>query len=197
MTAVEEDLKAPPGPIGFLQEAVFVKALTHRRTHDWENAVSSKRLFGVQLAHLSALCLLLVAMGVLASHTQSKAARLALANKRGGAFDVQVVPGDAEIERGSPLLVVARFGGAVPPRAKLVLSDSTGASVDHAMTRSLEDPTFACRIESVESNISYRIEFADSRTQTYRIRVFENPIVQRIDAKLVYPGYTASRTTDG
>ncbi len=58
------------------------------------------------------------------------------------------------------------------------------------MTRSLEDPTFAGRVESVETDLTYRVEFAGRSSETYHVRVFEYPELKRADAKLVFPGYT-------
>ena len=58
------------------------------------------------------------------------------------------------------------------------------------MTRSLEDPTFAGRVESVENDLTYRIEYGGLHTETYRVTVFEYPELQRTDAKLVFPKYT-------
>src|SRR5207342_1298945 len=54
--------------------------------------------------------------------------------------EVAVEPGNAEIERGTALLVVARFKGQVPADATLVIEGNDEA---RAMTRNLEDPTFA------------------------------------------------------
>ncbi len=59
------------------------------------------------------------------------------------------------------------------------------------MTRSLEDPTFAGRVESVDADLSYRVEFDGASTETYHVRVFEYPELERADAKLVFPAYTA------
>ena len=60
------------------------------------------------------------------------------------------------------------------------------------MTRSLEDPTFAGRVESVDNDLSYHVEF-DGREQPRPTasRVFENPELMRTDAQLDYPAYTA------
>ncbi len=60
------------------------------------------------------------------------------------------------------------------------------------MARSLEDPTFAGRVESVGTDLSYRVEFAGRSSETYQVKVFEYPEVRRADAKLVFPSYTAS-----
>ena len=44
-----------------------------------------------------------------------------------------------------------------------------------AMTRSLEDPTFAGRVESVDADLAYRVEFDGRSTETYHVTVFEYP----------------------
>ena len=59
------------------------------------------------------------------------------------------------------------------------------------MTRSLEDPTFAGRVESVETDLAYRVEFAGKSTDTFQVKVFEYPELVRTDAKLVFPSYTS------
>ena len=77
---------------------------------------------------------------------------------------MQVDPGNTEIERGTSLLVVARFNGAVPADASLVVEDPAQAAARRGMTRSLEDPTFAGRVESVDADLSYRVEFEGKST---------------------------------
>ena len=72
-----------------------------------------------------------------------------------------------------------------------MVEDSLSASASHAMTRSLEDPTFAGRVESVVNDLSYHVEFAGESSPTYRVRIFENPELVRTDAKLDYPAYTS------
>src|SRR5262249_9783933 len=104
---------------------------------------------------------------------------------------VEVDPGNTEIERGSVLLVVARFHGLLPPDANLVVEAAARSTTRRAMTRSLEDPTFAARVPSVESDLDYRVEFEGRTTDTYHVRVFEYPELRRTDAHLVFPRYTA------
>ena len=106
-------------------------------------------------------------------------------------IDIQVDPGDAAIERGAPLLVVARFPSAVPPDARLVVEDSAQGVASRPMTRSLEDPTFATRVDSVATDLTYHVDFAGRSSKTFKISVFEYPELKRADARLVFPSYTA------
>ena len=60
------------------------------------------------------------------------------------------------------------------------------------MTRSLEDPTFAGRVESVAADLSYRVEFGGRSTRDVpRHASSSTPSSMRTDAKLVFPGYTS------
>ena len=102
--------------------------------------------------------------------------------------EVRVEPGHTEIERGTPLLVVARFDGPVPPGVTLVVEGPDGAS-EQAMSRSLEDPTFAGQVPSVQADLSYHVAFNDQRSETFRVKVFEYPEVKRVDARLVFPAF--------
>ncbi len=191
LSAVEEDATAPAGRLGFLQTAVIRQALDHRRTNDWNETVSSRRLRIAQVAHAAALGLLAAVSIALVVQVRSRANDITLNIYRGNAADVQVDPGNTELERGAALLVVARFKGAVPGEASLVFGDDDSASARRGMTRSLEDPTFAGRVESVDADLAYRVEFAGERTETYHVHVFEYPELQRTDAKLVFPSYTS------
>jgi len=189
LTAIEAD--AADGPRDFLRQTVIDAALEHGRRHDWAGAVvSPARLAGVRLGHAAAAVLALAAFGWLgwssepaSGPSSSHGSPSAVA----ASGDLEVIPGDAEIERGTPLLVVARFGRGAPAAASLVVE---GAS-PRPMARSLEDPAFAGRVESVDADLTYHVAFGDGRSPSYRVRVFEHPELTRIDARLEFPGYTA------
>jgi hypothetical protein len=191
LAAIEEQESAPSGRLGYLQSAVIREALEHRRAHDWNETVPTWKLRVSQLSHAATLgCLLAVAVALAAQarrHAQGSTAYLTAA----AADQVQVDPGNAEIERGTSLLVVARFRGGAPAEASLVVEGRDGKTARLAMTRSLEDPTFAGHISSVDSDLSYRVEFQDKRTDPFEVKVFEYPDVERTDAALVFPSYTA------
>jgi hypothetical protein len=191
LAAVEEDAGSPWGRLGFLQTAVIRQALEHRARHDWDETVPTRTLRGAQVAHALALAACLVVFAGLVARERSGAGGPGASATPIDLSEVQVDPGDASIERGSTLLVVARFNGSVPADAHLVVEGADQPSGRRGMSRSLEDPTFAGRVESVASDLSYRVEFEGRSTRSYRVRVFEYPELQRADARLVFPRYTS------
>jgi len=188
LLAAIEETAAPDRRPGYLQDAVVREALRHRRGHDWEAVVPAWKLVGSRLAAAASLALLVASTVALGGHVRSKSLGdpppvLVAAS----AAEVRVEPGNASIEKGTSLLVVARFLGAVPADARLAVIGSAPLP----MARSLEDPTFAGRVESVAADLAYRVEFGRESTETFRVTVFEYPEVRRTDARLVFPAYTA------
>ena len=191
LAAIEEAAVTPSGPLGFLQFAVIRQALDHRRTHDWEETVPSWKLRGTQMVHAAALGFLVAVGFALVGQARSLASPRTTIVSGASAGDVQVEPGNTEIERGSSLLVVARFKEGVPADASLVVDDKSHPAASRGMTRSLEDPTFAGHVESVDTDLSYRVEFEGKSTPSFQVHVFEYPELQSTDAKLVFPRYTS------
>ncbi|RUL87176.1 DUF4175 family protein [Tautonia sociabilis] len=194
IVAVEDGSDPKAIRSGFLHQEVVRGVLAHRGSHDWEASVPSWSIWASELCHAATLGGLIVVALFLAlrggppgpegSASAADAGRIA--------SGLVVEPGDTEIERGTSLLVVARFNDAVPGEAELVLEGEGLPSADsrRAMARSLEDPTFAARVDRVETDLSYRIAFAGRSSETYRVRVFDFPQVLRIDADLDFPDYT-------
>ena len=191
LAAVEEDAATPAGRLGFLQSAVIRQALDHRRRHNWDETVPTWKLRCSQLAHGATLGVLIAVAVALATQAHSRAELRTAILSESSPADVQVDPGDTEVERGTPLLVVAHFKGGVPAEATLVVEDRAQKTTQRGMTRSLEDPTFAGHVESVEADLSYRVQFQGKSTEAFHVRVFEYPELERTDAKLVFPQYTS------
>jgi hypothetical protein len=191
LAAVEEIGATPSGRLGFLQTAVIREALDHRRKRDWNETVPTWTLRGAMMAHAAALFALVVVVIASSPFARSDAGRpRSLKFAASGAL-VEIDPGNIEIERGTSLLVVARFRRAVPAEASLVIQGKGGPLSHRAMTRSLEDPTFAGRVESVETDLAYHVEHGGRSTETYQVKVFEYPELVRTDAQLVFPSYTS------
>ncbi len=196
LAAVEVDAaETAAHRLGFLQAAVIRKALKHRHEHDWDQALPTWKLSVAKLAHAATLGFLIAVVIALASQARSKAEPRVSLLSESRAVAVEVDPGNTEIERGTPLLVVARFRGGAPAEAMLVIDDQAHATkAQHAMTRSLEDPTFAGHVESVDSALAYHVEFEGKMSETFHVRVFEYPELLRTDARLSFPAYTGMET---
>ena len=190
LAAVEQNAEDPSGQLGYLQTAVIRQALEHGRRSDWNRAVPARAMRLSQFAHAGALGLLVLAAAALAGQVYTRASDRTKPVPAAQAFDVVVEPGSTEIERGTSLLVVARFKGTVPERVSMAIEGLPQGSTKQAMTRSLEDPMFAGRVESVDADLSYRVEFDGQSTETYLVKVYETPELERTDAALVFPQYT-------
>jgi len=191
LAAVEQTTPSPSDKLGFLQTVVIRQALEHRRGHDWNQTVPTRMLQGAKLAHAATLVVFLAVSALLVAGSYSRLGGRLTPGLEADAAELQVEPGDAELERGTSLLVVARFHGSVPSDSSLVVKEGSGAQGRRPMTRSLEDPAFAGRVESVDADLSYRVEFGDRRSRTFHVHVFEYPELDRADAKLVFPPFTS------
>jgi hypothetical protein len=191
LAAVEEVKASPSGQLGFLQYAVVKEVLEHRRKQDWNETVPTWSLRGAMMAHAAALLSLLAVLGTLSPFARSDVERARSIKSVTAGTGVAVDPGNTELERGTSLLVVARFHGAVPAEANLIVENLGQQKAQRGMTRSLEDPTFAGRVESVETDIAYRVEYGGKSTDTFQVKVFEYPELVRTDARLIFPRYTS------
>lgn len=195
LAAVEQKPNLPEGKFGFLQETVIRGALTHHRQKDWEEAVSERKTRLMQLASLATLALLVLVIGGLRSHAAQRKAVFGGASGSGSSSEtrlrVAITPGDTEIERGTTLIVTARFDGALPDDAALVYGGESGETIRLPMSLSLSDPMFGGRVPAVHGDLSYRVEYAGQTTREYRVSVYEHPELIRADARLIFPEYTA------
>ena len=177
---------------GFLQRRVLDGALAHARRNDWSRVVPNSRLLALHAGQ--GLALLALAAALALGHRPPRAnapmARL-LARAAGG---IEITPGDVELERGSSLVVLARFGGAGPRGADLVL----GSGARMPLVRNLDDALFGGTVADVATNFVYRVEHDGTRSRDYRVIVFEYPRLERSVVDLAFPAYTgkASRHVD-
>ncbi|MCP5518788.1 MAG: hypothetical protein H7A45_16210 [Verrucomicrobiales bacterium] len=184
LTASEQAFSSDREP-SFLRRRLVDEVMDHAAIHRWTRSVPWWQVAGSQL-----LCLAAVA-GVLwmtwrLPPIQPGARVVSLPPST-----VEVSPGNIELEKGSSLVVMARFGEPVPAQVTLISRASRREPRSVALVKSLSDPMFGGSIPNVEEDLSYRLEFDDRRTEDYRVTVFEYPALTRADAGLVYPDYTA------
>jgi hypothetical protein len=183
--AAEQRTAGAPGGFSFLQIRVIEEVLAHPRQKVWGRQLEQRLKFA-RLGHAGALLALLTIVLALtrgATHGASGFGPLL-------GEEITVTPGDAQVERGTGLVIAARFGGAPPAEATLVLNFGSDRESRIPMARRLADPVFGASIPEVSQAGVYHIEYGRKKTRDYRIAVFEFPALVRADAQLHYPAYT-------
>jgi hypothetical protein len=185
-TALEQEPDAQSGDFGYLQLRVIEEALAHPQTQSWQNQISRKTRSArnAQLLTLAALLL------VLSVGTRSPSSHRHLNQAGTTGKEIEITPGDTEIERGTGLVISARYGGTPPAEASLVLLPASGQAQRLPMARNLADPVFGASLLEVKEEALYHIEDGVRKTRDYKIRVFDFPALTRADAELQYPAYT-------
>ncbi len=132
LLAAVEQVSTPRKDLGYLQKAVVCEAVAHGRLHNWATTVGGWRMAAARLFQFLALGVLaVVCVGLANTAGASSGLASAIFGNRPVAdsnFEVAVDPGNCEIERGSPLIVIAQFPRAVPATASLVFTSSDAAT---------------------------------------------------------------------
>lgn len=191
LAAVEQSPDLSYG--SFLQLRVMQNALKHCERHDWRRTVPAGRQWRAVFTQFAALALYLTVIVVWAQPTGAGIESHVNTGERVPVTDeeIGVEPGDAEIERGSSVIVTVRFNDEVPRDVVLVAKNANGVVTTLPLAPQLGDPVCAGRMEEIREDVIYHIEYANRRSDDYRLRVFDFPEIQRIDAKIVRPEYTA------
>jgi hypothetical protein len=184
ITAVQQEV-SPEGELNYFQERLINEVVAHDDRKHWAELIPQSRLMLAGLAHVAALILFGTVLWGLRTTGGSKL--LARVVEKG----VTVSPGDVTLERGSSLVVVARFAGALPTKVDLVIEPSGGTNRTVPLVKSLADPMFGGSVPEVGTNLVYHIEYAGERTRDFKVGVFEYPRLERADADIAFPEYTA------
>ena len=189
LAAIEQEPEGPDGQLGYLQESVIGEALKHGAKHDWLQSVAPRKLMLVKCGQIASLLLLLFVMSRVTPPAVFVFTGKGPAPARRG-YDVTVTPGDASAELGTPVVILARFDGIVPPEANLLFGEAGAEPQRIVLSKNLQDPVFGGIITEVNSDLLYHIEYAAKRTRDYRISIYEHPTLTRADAKIIYPSFT-------
>lgn len=185
LTAVQQEIKEP-GQIGYLQHRLLQQAVGRAQEQDWRDAVPRSHLLWAHVVHAATLAMLL---GVLWWLPEPRPSGGRLFPFFSG--EVAVTPGDASLEKGESLVVMARFAGDLPPEVNLIVRGDDGAERTLPLVKSLGDPVFGGSVRDVAADFTYRLEYNGRRTDDYRVTVFEHPRLERANAELTFPAYTA------
>ena len=167
--------------------------------NDWTEAVPPRQMTRAVIGQFAAMASFVV-VGLIAMQASTKSAAAVAKNPAyvepaKGELPLTVEPGDAELERGSSLLVLARFKGTPPADVHVIWKGADANEIRLPLTKSLDDPVFASRIPVVKEDITYRVDFDGKQTSDYRITVYDLPSLVRADLHLQYPSYTNLKPT--
>jgi hypothetical protein len=180
-TASEQLAKNDPEKLDYLQQRVLTEALSAAHDQGWEFE-SNGRLAMTHIYHAVALIVFAVAAFQLPGIGDGAAARLAKGS-------VEVMPGDTEIERGTSLIVSAKFGD-FRSDVKLIVQEPGQAKRWMTMAQSLDDPTYSYRLANVQSDAVYSVVYDGQQGELYRLSVFDYPALKSSQAKLEFPEFT-------
>ncbi|QDT89430.1 DUF4175 family protein [Gimesia algae] len=177
----------------FLQDRLIQQVLTHGRQHDWRQTISNRRLILQSTTHL--LCFGAWFFSCLSCWSFLKAAPTkanlpSTAAIAGDTYDVEIKPGSTEVEMQHPLLVTARFKGKSPDNAELFIKYTSGETKQIPLVKHLDDPVFAARLPAVTEALSYQVQTADWKSETFRVKVYILPELVQLNSNITAPDYT-------
>lgn len=194
LTAVEQN---PPGGgwnFTYLQSELLTQTFAQLRHQNWHRAVASRRILVAHALHASLLLLCVALLWPMVSALNGTASRAGILAEDSVAprkdLKISVEPGDVELERGSSLLVLARFPERVPATVELVAVDEDNKEIRIPLQKSLEDPVFGGRLASLQKGLKYHIEFDDNQSDTFKVTLFDFPTLVKADATVVSPEFT-------
>lgn len=193
ITIVERTQQKDETPADYFQLSLLRETLVHARSQDWREALSLWKLRSIWLGQCLALAAMLLVWGnVFWKSLGREEATAALAEVELPKGNMQVEPGDIEVEKGSNVVVTARFADP-PNEANLMFQKVDGGSLQtQNLKRNLKDPIFGGVLLSVSAETIYRVAYDGKESPTYRIKVFEYPKLMRSDAKVIMPSYVGT-----
>ena len=202
MAAVEQKSNQD-GQLHYLQERVIEEAIQHAKVNHWIQTISTQRLLYMAsfslwmgIGFLFFLYQLITIQPVPSFTGQQVAREEQPSEVAGPQYSVTVEPGDIEVEKGSGLVVMARFEDGVPESVLLILGEGSYHELRLPMSRNLGDPIFGVRIPEITADTTYRIKFREGESDTFQITTYEHPALLVADHHDCAPTYTSPSTHD-
>jgi len=184
-TASEQKPDTKSGAFSYLQLRLIEEVVTHPDQAAWRSQLRQRLNFARAAQIVAMLALVAVALSLRPGKQPGSTVFSSIIGA-----EITVSPGDTNVERGTGLVIDARFGGSPPLEATLVLNSASGKEARFNMSRRLADPVFGASIPEVKEAGIYHVEYRGKKSREYKITVFEYPALVRADASLVYPAYT-------
>ncbi|WP_395737738.1 hypothetical protein [Prosthecobacter sp.] len=194
LTAIEHEREAEV-PNGFMHERLIDHALARAATQNWPVTVAHKPYMRALATAWMAVIAFLVTDVALRVQTWPRKTTVVEKQKdepeKPTEFKATLTPGDTELERGTHLIVEARFNGPVPADAVLVVSEADGKVREKMpMKLTVDAQVYGGMINKVERDTKYHVEFGGQKSDTHTISVFDFPKLVRSDVLVTPPEYT-------
>ncbi len=188
LAAIEQNPDAR-GEYSYLQARLLALSLTASERDRWVDRIPQPRLALLTGFNLIALFLFLILACVFAFPKKGTAVPLqaAVVEESHPFLDIVVEPGDVEVERGTAVTIQANFGGVIPSKAVVETKDAEGQISSLELVRPFTGPMYQARIESVSGLLDYKVVVAGGESKTYRIDVFDRPVLVSSEAVLHFP----------
>lgn len=182
-TALLAAIDQEPGESGlsYLQRRVIEETLDS--AHTWEDLAPEGPVQFSLWARRASLCAAILALTSLAVMSFPRS------GEHTGIAGLEVHPGNAEVERGNPVTITARFSSKSPGEVAVEFIDASGGSRTIPLNRTLEDPTFSATLAALNEPLRYRVTFDQGRSEDYTLTPFQAPRVERMEAELRFPEY--------
>ena len=203
LTAMEQQPKAEG--FSYMQLRVVEEAVRQAVKNHWQEELTAREFQKASVMRALALLLFAGGFGLVVHKTfvarKHEPAQVAAKDpekpKPSALFDITVTPGDAEVERGSRLVVEAKFAKDVPPDAMLVVSDAKGAERTRMPMRATVDTkVFGGLVSNIKDDGVYRVEFEGGRSKDFKITTFVHPELDHADATITPPSYAKQPTRE-
>ena len=195
LTAVEQAPDPKTHRFNFLQKRVINEAIAACEKTMFAKAAPRRDLALLKFGNAGMLFLICVCLYQLhkvnpETFSEARAAQSERAQALLPAELKKVEPGNAEVERGTPLAVLAHFTGKSPGNTILVITALDSPERRIELVKNLDDPIFGATLSSVDGSFTYHVEYDHQNSETFKISVYEHPTLDRADATLDYPSYT-------
>ena len=177
--------------LDFLQRKLIDEVLVHPSRSEWYKVGQNRRKQARSRNLIATLPLWLLLLASVFLETPSGSTLTLPGSYQRVPLSIAVSPGDTEAERGSTVVITARFEGeALPKEISLIALYADGTRLASPMGQSLSDPVFVHSIQKIDSNLRYQVEYDGQESDYYQVEIFDLPALLQADATLDFPEYT-------
>ena len=180
LTAIEQQPNPKTGQLNFLQQRVIDEARGAYETSQFCKMIPKARLLSLKLGLTVLFAMTCLCLGKLYALPEDSFLQAEAADKNtepekvADALLDKVEPGHTEVERGSPLAILAHFKNRAPGKAVLVVSQANKTTRQLELIKNLDDPIFGATLPVVEEAISYHVDYDGKKSETYQVTVYKN-----------------------